>query len=278
MKYKRLLLLIAVVGIGCLFIRKPKEATYFIPFDEAQVQEHYSPRDLVNFHQRQTKKKWRLVNHLYKAHLFGRQKRQKQTRIPKIIHQIWLEGSPIPEKMTKNQKSWKDKHPHWEYHLWTQNEIEFLYLKNGNLYKNTHDLKQKSDILRYEILYQFGGVFIENNLECLKPLDILNENCDFYAGLTTQIRSPLVGNAVIAAIPSHPIVRKCINTLRERTPDEVWGHLGPSFLTYCFFNVVKKRNPHINIALPASFFNPISTIQEETFSFSENIFAIRKDF
>ncbi len=277
MKHRRLFVLFALVAVGFFFVRMPKETSYFLPFDEAQVQEHYSPRDLVNFYQRQTKKKWRLVNHLYTSTLSGPQRRQKLTRIPKIIHQIWLDG-PLPENIQKIQNTWKEKHPTWEYHLWTQKEIDFLYLKNGSLYHLAKDTKQKSDILRYEILYQFGGVFVDNRYECVKPLDILNENCDFYAGLTEQIRTPLLSNAIIAAIPTHPIVRKCINTLRERSPSEVWGHLGPSFLTHCFFSIVKKKNAQTNVALPASFFNPRGDAPFETSNLSENIFSVQKSF
>lgn len=44
--------------------------------------------------------------------------RQEKTKIPKIIHQIWL-GSPLPQKFKKLQASWIKMHPEWTYILWT---------------------------------------------------------------------------------------------------------------------------------------------------------------
>lgn len=47
----------------------------------------------------------------------------KQCRIPKKIHQIWL-GSPLPEKFARLAATWKQHHPDWEYmQLWTDQDI-----------------------------------------------------------------------------------------------------------------------------------------------------------
>jgi hypothetical protein len=41
--------------------------------------------------------------------------------IPKILHQIWIGPKPAP---TNLMKTWKDKHPDFEYILWTEQEIQ----------------------------------------------------------------------------------------------------------------------------------------------------------
>ncbi|NGX37563.1 MAG: hypothetical protein K1000chlam2_00719 [Chlamydiae bacterium] len=261
MRYRLLFLLLVALVTGWVVFHKPMQVVRFCPFDEAQIQEHYTPMDFVNFYQRLSKKKWRLLNRLYKTHLEGRRRAHKHHRIPKIIHQIYLEGS-VPEPLRKIQATWKEKHPKWEYHLWTEEEIQILYLQNRPLYEMTKNAKQKSEILRYEILYQFGGVFVENTLECLKSLDIFNDNCDFYAGITDQIRSPRISSKLIGTIPNHRLMRKCIQELRANPPT-----FGSTLLTRCFFHTVKKSNPETNVALPASFFYPklLNSIQENTY-------------
>ncbi len=45
------------------------------------------------------------------------------------------------------------------------------------------NLGAKSDLLRYELLYQFGGVYIDIDVVLLQPLDILNHTYEFYTGL-----------------------------------------------------------------------------------------------
>ena len=42
--------------------------------------------------------------------------------IPKIIHQIWLGPLPPPQRWLD---SWRDHHPDWDYHLWTNEKYQF---------------------------------------------------------------------------------------------------------------------------------------------------------
>ena len=273
-RYRPYLILVVLGLAAWLVIQKPVHKTYFIPFDEAQVQDHYAPIDLINFYQRLHKKKWRIVKRLYHAHLAGKKKRHTTTRIPKVIHLIWLD-SPVPPHIRETHATWAAMHPDWEVHLWTSDEIAFLYLQNRPFYDETQSRKAKSEILRYEILYQFGGVFVENNIECLRPLDILNENLDFYAGLTDQIRTPRISAALIGSIPSHPVLHDCLRSLRIRRPD----HPGSSFLTQCFLSRVKKRDRLASVALPATFFYPFPKEDREDYdldSLYKTTFAIRR--
>jgi len=254
MKYKRLYLLVVLLLVGSFLLQKPfKTTTYFIPFDEAQILDAFTPRDLIHFYQKLCRKKWRTVHRQYRRTIAGKQKRHKKERIPKMIHQIWLEG-PIPEWVKKNRESWEKHHPNWEYHLWTKEEIEFLFLQNRTLYDALSCPKAKAELLRFEILYQFGGVFIENTLECVKSLDILHENCDFYSCLTDAIRSPELSSRVIAATPRHPIVSKCIQKIRNKSPEN-WLKVSCKVLTDSFFKVTKSDS-HRNVALPATYFYP----------------------
>lgn len=267
MRYKRLTLIPVIFFAGWVLFHKPHGVEYFISFDEAQIVNSYSPRDRINFYQKLCKKKWRTVNRLYTRNLGGRQKKHKKERIPKIIHQIWLEGS-IPEHIQKLQETWKKQHSDWEYHLWTKEEIKFLYLQNRPLYDAILSKKAKTKILCYEILYQFGGVFVDLDFACIKSFDILNANCDFYAGLTDQIRTPELSNKLIAAIPRHPILRECIRKIRKKAPEAFLGEMYE--LTDSFFYITKKSSSQINVALPATFFY---IIKKES-SYPEHTFAI----
>jgi len=275
LRYKRLILLLAAFATIWIFFRLPHGATYFVSFDEAQVVDYYTPRDLINFYQKLSKKKWRIATRLYKRNLAGKQTRHKKERIPKIIHQIWLEEGPIPKKIQIFQETWKKQHPNWEYHLWTKDEIVFFYLQNRPLYDALPNAKAKTEILRYEILYQFGGLFVDSNFECLKPCDILNENCDFYASLTDQIRAPELSSSLIAATPRHAIIQKCIRKFREQSSEAFMAKMSSHDLTEHFFHVVKRHSSQINVALPATFFYSLPKSAEEIPHFTHS-FAIRR--
>ena len=86
--------------------------------------------------------------------------------IPKIIHQIWIGPKPIPINMIK---TWKDKHPDFEHILWNKEEIKKRNME-FKCQKRIDEMEEwcgKADIMRIEILYKYGGIYIDTDFECL---------------------------------------------------------------------------------------------------------------
>ena len=65
--------------------------------------------------------------------------------------------------------------------IWTDEDAENFPMKNRDIFEKATNLGMKSDIFRYEILYQQGGVYLDTDFFCLQPLDDLNEMYDFYS-------------------------------------------------------------------------------------------------
>ncbi len=190
-------------------------------------------------------------------------------RIPRIIHQIWI-GSPLPQEYKAWQKTWK-QWPGWEYKLWTDKDVEKFNFANRDLYDDAKTYGQRADILRMEILNQFGGLYVDMDFECIKPevFAVLNKHYDFYVGLH-PMDSTLVGpnNAIIGAVPGHPILKAYIKGLRSRwkTPttllhQEVVLKTGPGFLGSLFLKHANKEG-YKDIAFPATFFYPLGCYQQ----------------
>ncbi len=192
----------------------------------------------------------------------------QEPRIPKIIHQIWL-GSPFPDKYKAWQETWLAHHPGWEYKLWTDDDIASLKLENGDLLERAVNYGQKSDILRYEILHQFGGLYVDIDFECFAPFDDLHHTYNFYAGISNGVRSFAINNAIFGSAPGHPLLRDCIVQVRktlERHGDfvaedadaqiqHVVTTTGPVFFSQC----VIKRESKLDdtcIFLPPTYFFP----------------------
>ncbi len=158
-----------------------------------------------------------------------------QPLIPKIIHQIWL-GSPFPEKYRAWQRSWVENHPEWEYKLWTDAEVAQLTLKNQALYEKATNYGQKSDILRYELLLQFGGLYVDVDCECIMPFDELHHRYRFYGGLCSGVGVFDIGSTPIACTPGHPIMQACVDNLtldfvHEYIVTQVAASSGPGHFT-----------------------------------------------
>ena len=200
--------------------------------------------------------KWNSLIELYKNNYLNGEYSEK-LRIPKIIHQIWL-GSPFPQEYEKISETWKKFHPDWEYHLWTDDNINSLELKNQEAFNKTSNLGAKSDILRCEILYQLGGLYIDTDFECLKAFDDIHYRCDFYAGVLPSFE-PCIMNSLMGSAPNNAIIREIINrissTSNNGNPDEVFNATGPWHLTRCFFDVVKATAQKC-IIFPSTFFYP----------------------
>ena len=143
---------------------------------------------------------------------------QETPRIPKIIHQIWL-GSPVPKEFNAIIKTWKEKHPEWEYKLWTDSDVKQIQLINQKAYDAATNYGMKSDILRLEILHQFGGVYVDIDQECILPHDIFHHITNFYIGLLS-LDLPFkisIANGVMGSKKKHQIICNALQKIHKNT-------------------------------------------------------------
>ncbi len=179
----------------------------------------------------------------------------KDLRIPKIIHQIWL-GSPFPEKYRTFQQSWISNHPDWEYRLWTDTELQDLPMINRDMYEAAVNYGERSDIARYEILYQFGGLYIDTDEECIKSFDQFHYCYDFYIGIQPlDTNSVQLGIGVIGSTAQHPFLKLIVGSLHKSSTKQIIARTGPLFITQLFVEYM-HRIPGLNIALPPTYFYP----------------------
>ncbi|MBS0637959.1 MAG: hypothetical protein JSS12_10640 [Verrucomicrobia bacterium] len=193
------------------------------------------------------------------------------TKIPKIIHQIWLGPKRPPGFFLKFRESWQKLHPDWEYRLWTDADLATYDFELRDLFDLSENYGEKSDILRCEVLLKYGGVYVDADFECLKPLDELAAKYDFFAGIEPPHEIPessrvlFVSNAIIGAVPGHPVLKRWKTVIRDRwqkaetecfsTIEKV---LVRTFLS--FGRAVEERldSPeHVNIVFPSTYFFPI---------------------
>lgn len=203
-------------------------------------------------------KRWNVVRRLYEENFRALNSAKSAAgRIPKIIHQIWL-GGKLPDAYLGWQKSWKRFHPEWKYVLWTDSAVRKMSLVNEAAFIETRNLGAKSDILRYEILLKYGGLYVDTDFECLRSFDQLHGICNFYAGIPHG-KEILLNNALIAATPNHPIINTCVRsirpTLKSHDPTQIMDSTGPQFFTECFFESY-LIDPAV-VVLPATYFYPL---------------------
>lgn len=205
---------------------------------------------------------YRVFKALYAQNNLALVSYQTQPRIPKKIHQIWL-GSPFPEKYRVLQESWQKMHPEWEYTLWTDDDVERFGLKNKDIYDRAVNYGERSDIARYEILYRHGGLYVDTDYECLRPLDLFNHCYDFYIGiqpLDTNIMQ--LGIGLIGATAGHPFLKILIDGLPDNAHvKQIIKKTGPVYVSRMFAEHMLAL-PGVNIALPPTYFYPLGYTQD----------------
>lgn len=180
-----------------------------------------------------------------------------EPKIPKIIHQIWLGKNPFPQKFKRITQKWIQMHPGWQYKLWTDSNVNEISLINKKFFYESTNMGERSDILRLEILDQIGGLYVDVDYECLRSFDILNHCYDFYVGIESVDASPyFIGNAFVASCPGHPILKACIEKIKDyRRVETITKRTGPGFLTDIFCDNALQCQGNI-IAFPASYLYP----------------------
>ncbi len=209
-------------------------------------------------------KLYTLFKKLYDENLLNVHKFTSHLKIPRIIHQIWL-GSPVPDVYKGYMRSWQEKHPDWEYMLWTDDNVQTLFpLYNQEFYDTAENYGTKSDILRWELLYRFGGLYVDTDYECLNPMDELHYAYDFYTGIQPLDAIFLqLGAALVGSIPHHPIMKHCIETIKDDwhfqgAPTKT----GPVHFTKSFYLCAGKGT--IDIALPPFYVYPLGSTEKPT--------------
>lgn len=171
--------------------------------------------------------------------------------IPKVIHQIWLGPLEPPKGAIE---SWVLNHSDWEYHLWTEKNLPPL--KNQAAFDASDNYPQKADILRYELLSMYGGVYFDADVYNLKSIDPLyegwlTEGVSLIAAMEgSKDRPDLIANTFIAAMPGHAFMDKLVEGIDVNRVGGAWEITGPQYFTNC----VAEYNPDIKLLSSKVFF------------------------
>jgi hypothetical protein len=134
--------------------------------------------------------------------------------IPKIFHRVWLGSNPMPEHFVAYGEGWLRLHPGWEMRTWTDENLPSI--RYPHFMDPKYSASMRSDMLRYELLSQFGGVYLDTDMEPRKSIEPLLDGVTMFAGeegegvLCTAIMGSIAGEPfwehVLAEFPSIVIV------------------------------------------------------------------------
>lgn len=91
--------------------------------------------------------------------------------IPKVIHYCWFGGNPLPESALKCIASWRRYLPDYEIREWNESNFDVNMIGYTRDAYEAGKMAFVSDFARFWILYNYGGLYFDTDVELIRPID-----------------------------------------------------------------------------------------------------------
>ena len=155
--------------------------------------------------------------------------------IPRLFHQIWVGPDPFPEAFARYQQSWLTNHPGWELKFWREDNLPAT-LRRDEARNTLRVPVERANILRFEVLRLFGGIYIDTDFESLQSVEDIIAGHEFF---TADLKPGRVSPAFVGAVAGHPILDRALDDMRPRAQ---YGH-DKAATGSVFFDRLMKHYP-----------------------------------
>lgn len=139
--------------------------------------------------------------------------------IPKIIHYCWLSKDNKPESIRKCIDSWRKYLPEFELRLWDIDSFDFNSIAFTREALSAKRWAFVSDYIRLYALYNYGGVYLDSDVQCFGVIDDLLDN-RFFSGLEMRDKEHTdiyIEAAIMGAEAHHPFIKKALDHYSNRS-------------------------------------------------------------
>jgi mannosyltransferase OCH1-like enzyme len=165
-------------------------------------------------------------------------------KIPRILHQVWV--GPIAPPLTM-MATWKAMNPSCEYRLWSDGSNPLLeklgaeYFKhdlvNKKQYDDMREWNGKCDVLRYELLHEYGGVYIDADTLCVQELDerffdLPDEKEVWSVWENEKCRLGIIASGFLGSVQGSKLMQACVEGIpKQNMRTNAFRSVGPEYFT-----------------------------------------------
>lgn len=156
--------------------------------------------------------------------------------IPKSLNFIWV-GDPTRQPNELIQ-SWASRHPGWGLRVWCNDDLtgrRWINARHMRTMARERQWNGVADLMRWELLLEFGGVFLDADSCCLRPLLDSFLECEAFACWENEIDRPgLIAAGYLGAGPGNSLITRIVSDISHIpsvSGQEAWACVGPQRLT-----------------------------------------------
>lgn len=192
--------------------------------------------------------------------------------IPKIIHYCWFGRGPLPELAQKCIASWKKYLPDYEIKEWNEDNFDVNIIPyTAEAYK-AKKYAFVSDYARFWILYQYGGIYFDTDVEVIRPIDDIISRGNFMGCETDASKDGSDAASVAPGLgmggnPGLGIIKKMLDFYEGRHFEFIPGGIGQLTIVHITTEVLLKAGLKLQQGIqqvddmwiyPAEYFCPIN--------------------
>ena len=183
--------------------------------------------------------------------------------IPSIVHILWPNTNLTFSDRQYEQNIFQNNvrkiellNPTWDVNIWTDEKFDMFISQKWKKYKNLlFSLKpklKKLDAVRPLILYTYGGLYVDIDVECFKSFYMLKN----YEFVCQKKKLSVTGNHFMGSIPENPIWIKMIEYIQKNKNKHmsVIDHTGNGALAWAFDQTLALENNYSMRLLEEPFF------------------------
>lgn len=165
--------------------------------------------------------------------------------IPKVIHLCWLSGDPYPQKIQKCLDSWKKILPDYEIMLWDTNRFDLKSCPWVEQAFNARKYAFAADYIRMYALYNYGGIYLDSDVEVLKSFDEFLD-LPYFVGAEN---AGTIEAAIIGAEKGCDWIKACLDYYEGRLFIKKDGQPDIRMLPEIVNETIQKLKPICNLPL-----------------------------